>query len=65
MSAVAPADRKRAIAKRDVSHRFLVILWDLLVCHAGRQNRPMDSGGLVVETSKTVEISGGAPAVNH
>jgi hypothetical protein len=41
------------------------MIWDLLVCHAGRQNRPMDSGGLAVETGKTVEISGGAPSVNH
>jgi hypothetical protein len=41
------------------------MIWDLLVCHASRQNRPMDSGGLAVETGKALEISGGTPSVNH
>jgi hypothetical protein len=39
--------------------------WDLLVRHTGRQNRLMGSGGLAVETDKTMEISGGTPCVNH
>jgi hypothetical protein len=60
-----PAERKRTIVSREVNHRLRVITWDLLVCHAGRQNRPMGSGGLAVETGNTLKTSGGTPWVNH
>jgi hypothetical protein len=60
-----PAERNSTIATRDVSHRLLIMIGDLLVCHADRQDRPMDSCGLSVETDKKPETSGGTRCVNH
>jgi hypothetical protein len=49
---VAAAERNRTTARRDMVHRRPVMIWDLLVCHASRRRRVMESEDLAVEAEK-------------